>query len=290
MKRKLAASLGAILIVVSAFVMITVANNSIPTVTVSIEDVAIGKGEEITLPIMIENLDGGMGANIILSFDPDVVQVLDITGGDFNLPLYTLIENDNGNAQHAVLNFPAGLSGDVVFANVTLEAIGEGGDTSPLDLEVVSLTDGVDEIAHEVDNGTFTVLNTIVSIEDVALGAGETTTVPIMIENLDGGMGANIILSFDPDVVQVLDITGGDFNLPLYTLIENDNGNAQHAVLNFPAGLSGDVVFANVTLEAIGEGGDTSPLDLEVVSLTDGVDEIAHEVDNGTFMVGEVET
>ncbi|MHC1569743.1 MAG: hypothetical protein ACXQTA_01805, partial [Candidatus Syntropharchaeales archaeon] len=88
MKRKLAASLGAILIVVSAFVMITVANNSIPTVTVSIEDVAIGKGEEITLPIMIENLDGGMGANIILSFDPDVVQVLDITGGDFNLPLY----------------------------------------------------------------------------------------------------------------------------------------------------------------------------------------------------------
>ncbi|MHC1603436.1 MAG: lamin tail domain-containing protein, partial [Candidatus Syntropharchaeales archaeon] len=202
----------------------------------------------------------------------------------------TLIDNDNGNAQHAVLNFPAGLSGDVVFANVTLEAIGEGGDTSPLDLEVVSLTDGVDEIAHEVDNGTFTVLNTIVSIEDVALGAGETTTVPIMIENLDGGMGANIILSFDPDVVQVLDITGGDFNLPLYTLIDNDNGNAQHAVLNFPAGLSGDVVFANVTLEAIGEGGDTSPLDLEVVSLTDGVDEIAHEVDNGTFMVGEVET
>ncbi|OFV67994.1 MAG: secreted protein containing Cellulosome anchoring protein, cohesin region domain protein [Candidatus Syntrophoarchaeum caldarius] len=282
MRHKLAASVVAILIVASALVITAAANEE---TVISIEDVAAGKGESVTVPIIIKNLDGGLGANIILNFDPDVVQVLDIDGSDFNFPVYSQIDNEAGYVQYAAFNFPTSLTGDVVFAEVTFEAVGEGGDTSPLDLTVTSLTDGMDEITHTVVDGTFTVLDTIVSIENLSCEAGETTTVPIMIENLYQGLGANIILNFDPDVVQVLDVADGEFNFPLYRDINNSAGSIQYTALNFPTSLTGDVVFAQITFEAVGAIGDTSPLDLTVISLTDGVDEITHRVVDGTFTI-----
>ncbi|RLG32329.1 hypothetical protein DRN98_05445, partial [Methanosarcinales archaeon] len=282
MRHKLAASVVAILIVASALVITAAANGE---TVISIEDVAAGKGESVTVPIIIKNLDGGLGANIILNFDPAVVQVLDIDGSDFNFPVYSQIDNEAGYVQYAAFNFPTSLTGDVVFAEVTFEAVGEGGDTSPLDLTVTSLTDGMDEITHTVVDGTFTVLDTIVSIENLSCEAGETTTVPIMIENLYQGLGANIILNFDPDVVQVLDVADGEFNFPLYRDINNSAGSIQYTALNFPTSLTGDVVFAQITFEAVGAIGDTSPLDLTVISLTDGVDEITHRVVDGTFTI-----
>jgi len=133
---------------------------------------------------------------------------------------------------------------------------------------------------------------TTVSIQDVEIGVGESTTVPIMIYDAENVKGANIILEYNASVVHVTNISDGDFDMPVYKAIDNETGQATYVVVNLPppagsGGLTGNVTFAEVTLEAVGEACETSPLNLSVVSLNNGTAEIPREVSNGTFHVKE---
>lgn len=126
---------------------------------------------------------------------------------------------------------------------------------------------------------------TTVTIQSAEVGVSESTTVPIMINDVTGVKGAHILLEYDSSIVHALDIVEGD-DWPMNTTkeINNSIGYVRFAVFRFTA-LSGNIKFADVTLEGISPG--ESPLNLTVVSLNNGTGEIPRDVTNGTFTVSE---
>ena len=135
---------------------------SIGPAIVSIQNVSIKPGENTTIPIMIYNVIGVKGATINLTYNASVVHVIDFGNSDFNFEVYSDVNNTAGYFLYAIANVPTGLTGDITFIEVTLKAVGNTGDQSPLNLAVLSLNDGTgpDSIPRTAENGTFTILDT----------------------------------------------------------------------------------------------------------------------------------
>ncbi|MGP8323334.1 MAG: cohesin domain-containing protein [Methanosarcinaceae archaeon] len=127
---------------------------------VSISDVALDPGDSITIPIMIHGVTGVAAVGVNLSYNPRVVNITDAHQGDFT----GFFGFDNRNVTDGWIRINTfttfrNLTGDLKVAYVTIEAVGKGGDASPLNIEVLSIADSnganVPGTAH---SGTFSTL------------------------------------------------------------------------------------------------------------------------------------
>ncbi|HEC75653.1 MAG TPA: hypothetical protein ENI33_00130, partial [Thermoplasmatales archaeon] len=140
-----------------------------------------------------------------------------------------------------------------------------------------------------IDGGAGGGTGTVVSIQDCLVDAGDSITIPIMIYNVTNMGDAEINLSFDSSVVNVLSFSGGDFDL-LVSEINNSNGWARAGGTKIFGNLSGDVVLANITLQAVGVPGETSPLNFTHILIHDATPQgnvIPASPQNGTFTIND---
>ncbi|RZN40148.1 MAG: hypothetical protein EF813_03555 [Methanosarcinales archaeon] len=147
-------------------------------------------------------------------------------------------------------------------------------------------TDASDNNNTATDSVTYEViLPVVLSIEDVEVRQGESKTVPILVSDVVAMEGCTINFVYDPAVICVTEVTRGDMNFSFEYNINNGSGWMQANALDVN-GVSGDVVFAHVTLRAVGNKSDTSEMVLEDSQLVDAsFGEIAHEIDNGVFSI-----
>ena len=128
------------------------------------------------------------------------------------------------------------------------------------------------------------VAGTLVSIPDASANTGETVTVPINITNVTDLGAVKIQLSYDNSVVIVDDVTAGTMG----SITKAINNDAGVTTMNWfsAEGVTGDYVFAYVTLNATGSAGETSELNLTVKKLVDtGNNPIEYTEDDGVFTV-----
>jgi len=110
-------------------------------------------------------------------------------------------------------------------------------------------------------------IKTIVSIPDASRRKGETVTVPIKITDVENMCGTDIWLNYNKNAVIVDSISNGDIGT-ITSNIDNTAGVTKMA-WDTTSGMTGDFVFAYVTLKAVGNRGDTSTLNLYVNELYD---------------------
>jgi hypothetical protein len=134
-----------------------------PEIIVSIDDVSVLSGEHITTSIMISNITNVGTADIVLTYNQSVVHVVAVDTSDFDF-MDAVIDNSGGRTRIGTFHAASGgLSGDVRLANVTLKAVGGGGESSMLGLSINELKEASSEetsIPASVHNGTFTVWET----------------------------------------------------------------------------------------------------------------------------------
>ncbi len=130
---------------------------SAAAVTVTIDDCTSATGGEITVPLMINGVkDYGVGT-INITYDPAVVQVAGVSDGDDSTVTASNINNTAGITSIGAWNI-GGVSGDIVFANVALKAVGSSGESSPLRLTVAKLVDtSMDAIPAGQSGGVFAI-------------------------------------------------------------------------------------------------------------------------------------
>jgi hypothetical protein len=129
-----------------------------PLTSISIESVAAGRGESVTVPITVFNVVGMSGCEITFAYDPTVVYVTDVARGDLNFSFEYNINNGSGWMRANAIGVD-GQSGNVTFAYVTLTAVGNKGDVSKMEFEYSRLADtSLGDITHVRDNGTFTIV------------------------------------------------------------------------------------------------------------------------------------
>ena len=138
---------------------------SADSTTVSVGSATVGEGETAVVSIMIEDVEDAKAASIILNYNKDVVHVTDIGDTQFSMETSKTIDNTTGEAIYAAMQLTGSLSGDVRLANVTLKAVGEAGDSSYLNITVLSLQNSsYEEIPRSISDGMFTISETTAPI------------------------------------------------------------------------------------------------------------------------------
>jgi hypothetical protein len=196
--------------------------------TASLVDVTVEPDGFITIPIMIGGItDYGTGT-INLEYDPSVVHVTDVTDGPKSQIAAHDMNNTLGFAGISASN-SYGVSGDIIFANVTFEAIGSG--STPLNLDVPLLGDiSYNEIPVTISNGLFTVpgdATTALSptIADGGTGAASmsvsapstmpaSTPTPVKTPSYEGVAGKNARSTPTPEVTSTYNSCEVDCTAP----------------------------------------------------------------------------
>jgi hypothetical protein len=131
--------------------------------TISIGNGSAGVGGTVVVPLMINDVTDAGSVEVNLAYDPSVVIPVNIMNSDFDLPPQDPpINPEFGYMIINAMQFDTGLDGNVKIGNITLQAIGGEGSSSPLSLKNVILQDiAMQDIPIDgVINGTFTIPST----------------------------------------------------------------------------------------------------------------------------------
>ncbi|HUV83087.1 MAG TPA: hypothetical protein VMW53_08455 [archaeon] len=143
------------------FIFLSNQISSVSAELVSINAVKVNPENQKIASILIEGIDpAGVNSGIIeLHYDPSIVIVIGVVDSDFNV-LEPNIQNSMGYTRIVVAQSGSSLfgPGPIIFANVTLQAVGPGGESSHLNLFVKELLrEGDMEVPFTVDNGAITI-------------------------------------------------------------------------------------------------------------------------------------
>jgi hypothetical protein len=113
-----------------------------PDTSVAIDCASATEGDtaDVDITIVTDDPDGIGSATITLTVDTDVVTVVNIAAG----ALGTVYSNTVGSTttMSAATGASPGPTGTFTFATIQLNAVGNSGDSSVLDIEVTTLYDG----------------------------------------------------------------------------------------------------------------------------------------------------
>ncbi len=217
-------------------------------------------GAPIDTNVTVHVLDDGAGVNesMIVMIVNDMVVTPEITGTPAD---YTLIYDP-----------PADFNPDQLV-NVTIDAS---------DLAGNAMHDAYSFTAVNVTTTIITISDAIASI-----GGGDAVT-QVVINNVTNVGVAHIDIHYDPAVVWVVDVVDGDFNF-ITSSIDNAAGVVKIGALQVESsGLNGDVLLAEITLQAKGAQGNTSTLSIDLNELKDATPQcnpIQASVEDGIFTV-----
>ena len=139
--------------------LISISLISASETTIGIDDYSVKPGNTVTAPIRINDTVMLGGGVINFTYDPTVVYMTDVLRGDLRFSFKYKINNGSGWMRANALD-TEGLSGNVTFAYLDLTAVGDDGDTSPLNITSANIFDiNYITIAHTVNNGSFTILS-----------------------------------------------------------------------------------------------------------------------------------
>lgn len=132
-------------------------------ITVSIGDAFLSPQASTTIPIMITNNTATEvgSANITLTYNKNVVFVTAVGNSDFGSdPYFTCVINNTTGTVRMVAWSILPETTPLRFADVTVKAVGEPGDYTPLNLEVTELRDGYGSEIYprEVSNGSVSIV------------------------------------------------------------------------------------------------------------------------------------
>jgi len=266
----------------------------VPTLpVVLVEDVTAAPNGYAFTSVMVKNVTGLGSGNVNVTFDPSIIQVIDVTSGDGNaLTVQNWdIDNTAGLVQITAWDAQESHDGDVVFAHVTLHSVGDHLSSTPLSISSAELTnyDTYELITHTVATGTLDTIAPVVIIDNVEAASSEFTTALIMVNNASNLGSGNITVTYNTSVVHVTNVTSGDGNALAVQgwNIDNSAGLVQILAQDGNTSHNGDVVIAIVTFHAVGEYPDSTPLAISSSELIDytsyGI--IGHSVTNGTFSI-----
>ena len=291
------------LIAMVCILQVVAASAAGPSVSVDSRDAS--PGETFTINVTVDSHGNSIyGAQYCLTFDPEVLQVVSQTKGNFlshdgvkTLDVTNKVDNTIGELEYGAVRLATktGVNNSGVLTRITFEVVSAG--STGLLLSNVILAD---PLARAIDgvvlsNGTVNVetatQGAIVTIPDVVVVG--TIAVPIIIEDVSNVGTCQLTLSYDPDVVIVSNISSAHSDSDFDLLVANLE-NAAHGSVGVIAyqgsgpGLGGDVNVADVTFIVLGPVGSSTPLDIEVTTLTDATPDcnrISHSTRGGSFTV-----
>ena len=143
------------------------------TTTVAISEVTKPFDSYATLPITLLDVQNYGTGTISITYDPSVVHVTGVSDGPYSTVIDWNPDNTTGIVIISAWNMD-GVSGDIIFANVTFHAVGSPGTSTTLKLNVTTLKDiSSNDIPVSISDGTLSI-----KIENGGVTPTSTSTPP----------------------------------------------------------------------------------------------------------------
>lgn len=138
-------------------------NARISALTLSIPDTSGYKGTSITIPIFVDTASGIAGANLILAFNPNIIEPLQVKTTDLSSD-FSIVDSIGSNKIGISLARATGIkkgSGSLLTVKFKVNSDVNVGESTALVLEKVKLYDSnTSPIVANIINGSLTVIST----------------------------------------------------------------------------------------------------------------------------------
>jgi hypothetical protein len=189
----------------------------------------------------------------------------------------------------------AGVSGDVLIADLTFHLVGPPGECDPLDVQIVTFTDPNGIPIPVTDEDGQICIGAPCEVT-VTIGSGEvlpggTITVPLeVLDVCEPGLGSYVIdVSYDVGILDPVGCLADPEGRILSPYCNQDyaSGVVRCGGFQAAAGPTGQVALCDITFQGVGQICQTSPLtlDVEELSLID-LSDPSVTVENGSIHVG----
>ena len=240
--------------------------------------VEVAAGSTVTVDLAVRDVADLYGVALEVHFDPALVEVVGtaITPGSCPSPDFVVqnsVDNVGGVIRYdaSSLSPSAPCTGDGVIASVILRGLSTG--LSPIEYAdwLLSDTDGI-VLPVSVQHGSVEVGGPAARLGtdpiETTINVSETTTVDIVVTDPGELYGVELVLTFDPAVVEVVDddpgtagvqITPGTCPIPNFVVenaADNGAGTVRYGATSFSPSLpctSGGVV-ASITFHGLSDG------------------------------------
>lgn len=203
------ALLGSLIFLFSFFLSALVLAHGSETI-VSVDKTEVPPGGYVKLPVMVRNVSALGAGSVCITYDSSLVHVIDVTEGKGNALLIGAWNSNNSvNPGYVrIASYSAwvpGQTGEVVFAEVTFQAVGAANNTSALNISVESLFNvGYLDILSITQNGSLTILETSVRSFDTGNGG-----YPSISGTYTGSIKSNRVINVSTLYTYALEGTGG---------------------------------------------------------------------------------
>ncbi|MCH8988099.1 MAG: hypothetical protein IIA92_04750 [Chloroflexi bacterium] len=273
-------------VLLAAFLSFVVAGSNLRVVSanhtyleISPNPLFLTPGGNDVLDLWVRGLDDSdqLGSyNLTLSFDPNVIRIDSVVGGDApfdSTPDFTV---DTTKGEVTVIATPSTgePSKEARIARLNVTAVGALDDSSPITFTSAELTDGTNQpiSAAAGDGGSVNIASTVVRVGSASVAQGRSTTVPVTVSfSPSGGLaGYNISIDYDSAIIKIDGILSGDApfgGTPIFNINEAESFVNVVGFHGDRPGPVGRTVVMNMTVTGIAKG--TSGLGLTVKDLVD---------------------
>jgi hypothetical protein len=289
MKKIFAAAMTLVLFITAGMTEQVFAANEL-TFTVG-SAVSATRGETVTVPITVSNNPGFAVAGLVVTYDPNVLEITGVTAPVAEMPLnsqFALTTVPGTQWIHFINTNLVDWSGDGVVANITFHvkqnaeagrsAIslaftgtpnGTPGNANGDILRNAVVVSGSVDVVDSATNGlTFTVGS------NVSATRGGTVTVPVTVGNNPGFTAAGFVATYDTNVLEITGVTAPAAAMPLNSQFEltTTPGTQWISLVNTNiVDWSGNGVVVNMTFNVRSNATvGVSPISLAFTSAPDG--------------------
>jgi hypothetical protein len=264
-------------------------------VSIDPADLEVSRGDTFTVDVMIAEAENLYSYEFTLAFDPDVLEVQDVTDASFLSSTGRSVVTVGPDIGDGTVTFSAfttgamdGPDGDDTLATVEFKAVGAG--TSALEFGDVTVYSGAEEREPDVVDGSVTSLFAMAVDPEESIVNPGTVTIDVMVYGAMDLASYEFNLAFDPDVLEATGVVDAGFLqgtvTPIGPSIDNVNGTINFAA--FSTGATelpdGDGVLATITFDTVDYGESELDLfDLEVFA--DDTSEVPAAMDGMVYVV-----
>jgi hypothetical protein len=279
------------LLVLAAFLLLGL-QPSLAQVGVQLPEVSGDAGENVTIPVAIDDVTGQdvTSYEFSVSYNPDIVTISGVSvdsatvtpdAPEFNVPSPGELRVSFATAEP--------LQGGGTLLNIEGSLVGAGADSLTFN-EFTLFDRDANEVATTLTNGFITSAGVGVGFPDVQAEAGQTITVPVEVDDLTGRdiTSYEFTVNFNPDVVSVAGISTENTVTPTDPSFNVPSPGELRVSFATDTALSGGGTLLNLELDLVDAG--SSPLTFQNFQMFDSAaNEIATSPSDGSVASTGVE-
>jgi len=230
-----------------------------PMPLITMEKICIPEGETNTASLLAKQVEDIVGlCTFTISWDPAVIDFVNLYDGDFQMPVLFMIDRNEGLLSGLAYNTVGGLNNEFTIAEVDFEAIGSTGDTSELMITTASLYSDApytQEIVCCYESGLVWISDAWVLLEHACIP--KDTTMPIQLIAYEVPQPIcfySCTVTWDPDLMDIVFVGGSAFENILQKTIDHSKGILHLVVENSNTSLTGEFIIATLEVTSKGHG------------------------------------